>query len=392
MIQFDSFKRKIEYRSYAIQNSWRQQPGANNVSSSIAENLDGRKMLLEQNLAEAAAAKDLYEYEQQIYSNRRIIGRFLVFTKKVVRKLLVWTLGWYFIPLLRHQSFVNAKLLNSVSLEREIRNNTTVDSLQNTVNELKEQIASLKSENNYLTERLNRMENTPSNIDDFYHDFEERFRGTREEIIERLNQYVPTVKKHIRDFESSRFVDLGSGRGEWLDIIRANGAHDYIGVDLNDIQNNICRQIGHNVVCDDCINYLSALEDSSIDMISGFQLIEHLYISDIISLLEQCKRVLKKGGIILFETTNPQNILVGANTFYIDPSHHRPLNSELMDFIARWMGFVDVQIIPANAHERCERLECDTDNEFLVELTQQFNDVKWSLYGPRDYALFAVKG
>ena len=242
-----------------------------------------------------------------------------------------------------------------------------------------------------MKEKLYKMENLPTDDDEFYHCFEERFRGTREDIRDRLRVYVPVLCRHLPDWSGATFVDVGSGRGEWLDILKENGATDYVGVDLNQRQNEICEGFGHKTICGDCIEYLAALPEGSVDLISGFQIIEHLCMSDLMELLKQSYRVLKTGGMILFETQNPRNLIVGADTFFIDPSHKRVLEPRMVEFLAEWCGYRQVQILDVNSHEKWAGITEESVVEKNTEIVKAVNELYWLFYGPQDYALFAVK-
>ena len=266
---------------------------------------------------------------------------------------------------------------------------TADDSIQ----ALSSQVEQLISENEQLRERLKKIENLPTDDEEFYHVFEEKFRGPEDLIRDRQRVYVPVIREYISDWTQGRFIDVGSGRGEWLDILRENGAVDYVGVDLNARQNALCEARGHHVVQMDCIAYLADQPDESVDLISGFQIIEHLCMSDLVELLRQSHRVLKPGGIILFETPNPRNLIVGADTFYMDPSHKRPLDPGMVSFIVEWCGYSDVKCMDANSNPHSARTEVPEWNENLDELhfLQEFNDIKWHLYGPQDYAVIGVK-
>ena len=256
---------------------------------------------------------------------------------------------------------------------------------------LRKDIAALLEDGERIRDRLRRIENLPTDDDQFYHDFEERFRGSRDLIRDRMYMYIPYIKEHLPDWSKGRFIDVGSGRGEWLDILRDNGATDYIGVDLNARQNVVAESFGHKTVCEDCVHYLARQPDESVDLISGFQLIEHLYISDMVELLRQSYRVLKKGGMILFETPNSEKLIVGANTFYKDLSHKRPLDPAMMKFIVEWIGFADVKTIEANSLPRWDGLSLENWDEKQLEDIKKINDVFWLIYGPADYAVFGVK-
>jgi O-antigen chain-terminating methyltransferase len=56
-------------------------------------------------------------------------------------------------------------------------------------------------------------------INNFYRAFEERFRGSRDLIKTRLQIYLPFVLP-VRDYYSlAKAVDLGCGRGEWIELL-----------------------------------------------------------------------------------------------------------------------------------------------------------------------------
>ena len=101
--------------------------------------------------------------------------------------------------------------------------------------------------------------------------------------------------------------------------------------------------------------------------------------------------VLKKKGMILFETPNPQNLIVAANTFYLDPSHKRPLDPRMVTFYAEQSGFADVQCIDSNAHHLSRSFPLPEEDSPQYEHIRQLNDIKWLLFGPQDYAVIAVK-
>ena len=276
----------------------------------------------------------------------------------------------------------------------------TIDDLQKRLNE---QVESLRENdltlNNEMIEHKALITNheayisnaTWSEGDNFYHDLEEYFRGERTLIKERQEMYVPFIKEHLQDWSKGTFVDIGSGRGEWLDILKENGAVDYIGIDLSERQNFISRSYGHNVLNEDCITYLKSLQDNSINVISGFQIIEHLSRRAFQELFKQCHRVLKKGGMILFETPNPQNVEVGANTFHLDPTHIKPLNPLYVQYIAERNGFVNTQIIYSSSNfSHNEITEKDT-TVFSEALTNKFFGAVNMLFGPKDYCIFAIK-
>ncbi len=226
----------------------------------------------------------------------------------------------------------------------------------------------------------------------FYHEFEEKFRGTREDIKERLMVYIPILDKLFGEWKDKRFIDIGCGRGEWLDILKEKGVSDYIGVDLNDVQLNVCNEYGHSTVNCDCLAYIQKLTNDSVDMISGFQIIEHLTIENLFALFNQCNRVLKKGGVMLFETPNPNNLITGATYFYADPTHKQPLYKDSVKFFVEHSGFSKVDILEVNDARFSKKLITPTTFDGNQEIwDENINILNTLFYGPQDYAVMGVK-
>jgi len=217
-------------------------------------------------------------------------------------------------------------------------------------------------------------------LDAFYVAFEDRFRGSREEIIGRLIVYLPLIQKAKVGTQSSPILDVGCGRGEWLELLRQAGytAH---GLDMNRVMIEQCRVRGLEVAEGDVISYLQSLPDASLGAVTGFHIIEHLPFSVLIKLLNETLRVLKPGGLAIFETPNPQNMLVGSNNFYMDPTHLNPLPNLLTKFLFENTGFQPVEVM--NLHPYPESFKVSGS-----EIAERFNDY---FYGPQDYAVFGYK-
>ncbi len=74
-------------------------------------------------------------------------------------------------------------------------------------------------------------------------------------------------------------------------------------------------------------------------------MIEHIPWRDVVALFDEAFRVLRPGGCLIFETPNPENIIVGSCTFYNDPSHVRPIPPATLEYLAQARGFVDATIM-----------------------------------------------
>jgi SAM-dependent methyltransferase len=180
--------------------------------------------------------------------------------------------------------------------------------------------------------------------ENFYKAFEDRYRGSRDTIKQRQSAYLPFLAPLAGLQQPATALDLGCGRGEWLELL---GEHGFAarGVDLDDGMLSSCRERGLQVETADALATLRALPDNSLALVSAFHLVEHIPFDAVQELIGQALRVLTPGGLLIMETPNPENLSVGAHTFYRDPSHLRPLPPELLLFAAEFGGFARQRIV-----------------------------------------------
>ena len=187
--------------------------------------------------------------------------------------------------------------------------------------------------------------------DHFYRAFEDRHRGSRELIRQRLLVYLPFVKPLAALNPALPVLDIGCGRGEWLELLSDQGIAA-CGVDTDDGMLAACLERGLKVVSVDALAHLASLPSGSLLAVTGFHIAEHLPFDGLQSLFAQAFRVLVPGGLLILETPNPENLLVGSANFYIDPSHQRPLPSQLLSFLAEHQGFAPVWLLRLQEEER----------------------------------------
>ena len=228
------------------------------------------------------------------------------------------------------------------------------------------------------TQLLNMAAEEKHALDAMYVSFEDRFRGTRAEIKERFRIYLPYLRERAIGTEQMPVVDIGCGRGEWLELLRENELKAR-GVDLNHLLLTQCKEMGLDVVEDDAMRYLRNLSDSSMGAVTGFHIIEHLPVDILVKVLDETARVLKPGGIAIFETPNPGNVLVGSHNFYLDFTHRNPLPSQTVQFLLEARGLCDVQVLDLHPYPKSLQLKDDG-----TEVTKRFNDY---FYGAQDYAV-----
>jgi SAM-dependent methyltransferase len=211
-----------------------------------------------------------------------------------------------------------------------------------------------------------------------YVDFEAAFRGTREEIRQKQSVYIPMLRDAGAGRPDRPVVDLGCGRGEWLELLR-DEQMQASGVDTNDSMIETCRGRGLNAAPGDALSHMRGLPESSVGAVTAFHLVEHLPFDLVLALIDESIRVLRPGGLLILETPNPGNMLVGAQYFYLDPTHIRPLPSPMLRFFVEARGMCRVEIHELHPYPQSLRVP-----EEGSELAKRFNDY---FYGPRDYAV-----
>jgi len=217
-------------------------------------------------------------------------------------------------------------------------------------------------------------------LDAFFASFDEHFRGNRDEVKQRLRAYLPIVQKHQAGTDIRPIFDAACGRGEWLELLKEEGLCAR-GVDINSVLARQCRDRGLDVKQGDLFAELRSIPDASLGAVSAFHIVEHLPLESVIVLLNETLRTLRSGGLVLMETPNPENVMVGSCNFYFDPTHRNPLPNAVLRFLVESRGFIVVESFGLNPSDE-KPLAADS------EVARRFNQY---FYGPMDYAIVARK-
>lgn len=206
-----------------------------------------------------------------------------------------------------------------------------------------------------------------------YFMFEHSNRGSIADIKHRQSKYLNLF------LGRQNVLDLGCGRGEFLDLLSENGV-PATGVDNNLDMVDFCLERGLRVIHADMFEYLESLPDASLDGIFSAQVVEHISPEQIIKLTQLCGRKLMPQAVLVVETVNT-NCPEALSNFYLDPTHVRPVPAKMLQFIyeqgpfkfQNWMFSAPVEGSGAS-----ELLEVTGDLPKEIELY-------------RDYAAVAVR-
>ncbi len=180
----------------------------------------------------------------------------------------------------------------------------------------------------------------PGAFDNLYGAFVEAFRGPREVVKERLRGYLADIAAVD---SALPVLDVGCGRGELLELLAEAGATAY-GVETNPYFVETGCQRGLDVRLAGAIEHLEGVKEHSLRAVSAIQVAESLGIDELIAMLDLAVRAIEPGGLVIVETPNPENLVVGASSFYLDPTHRQPIPPELLAFVVGSRGFTDVEV------------------------------------------------
>ena len=224
-----------------------------------------------------------------------------------------------------------------------------------------------------------------------YVGFEDRFRGSRETIRARVDDYLPLLR------DASDVLDVGCGRGELLDLLKQNGVRAR-GVDTNRAMVDLCRARGLDVAESDALSYLDRQPDGRIGGLVAIQVVEHFEPAYLVRFLDAAHQKLRAGAPLVLETINPACWMAFFETFIRDPTHERPLHPETLKYLVQAAGFASVDIqyrMPVGEGDRLERVAAPTDaaSAGLASVAAAVNahadKLNARLFSSMDYAVIA---
>ena len=179
---------------------------------------------------------------------------------------------------------------------------------------------------------------TAEPLDRSYLLFENRFRGSEQEIAERLGRYADMFSG-----STLPILELGAGRGELQALLRERKIPSY-GVDTDRAMVEASTARGADVRLGDGIAHLRSAAERSLGGVIAIQVIEHLPNEVLRELIAQAKRAVCPGGKVIFETINPQSVLALSSNYFRDPTHVMPIHPDTIKYQMELLGFRDCEV------------------------------------------------
>ena len=231
-----------------------------------------------------------------------------------------------------------------------------------------------------------------------YVGFEDLYRGSTEDIRNRLSGY-------LEDFVgSSDVVDIGCGRGEFLELLRDRGIAAR-GIDNNHEMVEVCTE--HGLVCEetDALSFLRAQTDASVGGLFSAQVVEHLEPAYLLKLLDTAYLKLRPGATMILETINAASWSAFFHSYIRDITHVRPLHPETLEYLVSASGFQNVRVrylspypddfklhsIPVPAQSSDGAPSPSVPFGVAVTLNENVEKLNHLLFADQDYAVIAER-
>lgn len=280
-----------------------------------------------------------------------------IYVKGIKRKKVYLTIkkNIYKIPIIGYvvQILVSLLLLPKVYREyqmlKKVEQELSVIKLrENEIGRKVIEVEKFINDQDFLKKQLDKkrlLEKNAMNL--FYLHYNEKLMpDSREEVKSRARIYIDKVNQWFENKSKKelKVVDLGCGECEWIELLSENG-YKAQGVDSNTFVIRKVKELFPDIRIEenDALSYLKRQPENSIDLLTSFHMVEHLDMVILVELILECKRVLKKGGMLIVETPNPQNILISSYYFHLDPTHNKPIPPELLAFFINECGLEVVE-------------------------------------------------
>lgn len=177
--------------------------------------------------------------------------------------------------------------------------------------------------------------------------YRSRFKGTTSKVLlekgaSKLNEILePWVAEIPRD---GLVVDLGCGAGELLMALQKLGFTNLKGCDLSAEQVAIAKSFFPEVRQVDLFAFIQAQKENSLNIVTLFDVVEHLTRQETFDLLSIIFQKLKPGGSLIIHLPNGLSPLVG-HVYWSDITHEWCLTPQSAQTLCAVHGFENFEAV-----------------------------------------------
>jgi 2-polyprenyl-3-methyl-5-hydroxy-6-metoxy-1,4-benzoquinol methylase len=150
----------------------------------------------------------------------------------------------------------------------------------------------------------------------------------------RLRHWLPTRK-------DGAIADVACGGAKLLHFLKEQGYTNIDGVDLSPEQVRIARQVIPSVCEENALAFLQR-HPGKFDLITGFDVIEHLDKPEVLHFLDAAYAALRLGGRLILQTPNSDSPM-GMAIRYGDFTHEVCFNPNSLSRLMRLAGFEAIE-------------------------------------------------
>ncbi|MDO8231951.1 MAG: methyltransferase domain-containing protein [bacterium] len=178
-------------------------------------------------------------------------------------------------------------------------------------------------------------------MEDFYPKPDEALKKRR--LVEYTTRFIEPL---FPDDRTIRIGDIGCGYGLFLDACKRSGYTHIEGAEQTEAYVTYATQeLGiSSIECADIFTYLESKKDAYFDIITAFNIVEHVKRDKVQYLLSLIQRKLKKDGMFLMEVPNADSPL-GIHTYFTDLTHEFAFSRKLAVMLLKNAGLTDIKVM-----------------------------------------------
>ena len=146
------------------------------------------------------------------------------------------------------------------------------------------------------------------------------------------------VFSHLKGLKRNDGLDVGCGLGQNLYSMEHFGFRNVIGIDISDECIDFCKKKKFNVKKISAESHLEK-NQNKYDLITIYHVVEHINKKEIIEMVNQMYKSLRKGGYLVINIPNGNNSISGMHDRYVDITHEILYTPESMREMLTLSGF-----------------------------------------------------